>query len=90
MDKPKLAILEQTSLPRMLVYLKNKKVASRTELKRDIQASQQPIYKALAILYEAKLIEELTPEGSPRRKDVILTNKGKQVAEALEKLEELL
>jgi DNA-binding MarR family transcriptional regulator len=76
MDKPKITILEQTSLPRILVYLKDHKKASRTDLKEGIDASQQPIYRALGLLYGAKLIEELTPEGSPRRKDVQLTAKG--------------
>jgi len=90
MDKPKLTILEQTALPRILVYLKTQKKASRTDLKNNIQASQQPIYRSLQMLYDTKLIEEVKAEGSPRRKDVVLTPKGHRLAEALEKLEELL
>ncbi len=89
MEKPEITILEQTSLPRILVYLKDHKKASRTELRDGIKASQQAIYRALSLLYGAKLIEELTPEGSPRRKDVVLTTKGQKIADALEKMEEL-
>ena len=89
MDQQKLAILEQTAFSRILVYLKTQRKASRTDLKIAIKASQQPIYRALQILYDRKLIEDVTPEGSPRRKDVILTPKGHRLAETLEKLEEL-
>jgi DNA-binding MarR family transcriptional regulator len=90
MEKPKLTILEQTALPRILVFLKNHKKGSRTELKNNIQASQQAIYNALHLLEREELIEEATPEGSPRRKDVFLTQKGQRIAEALEKLEGML
>jgi DNA-binding MarR family transcriptional regulator len=90
MEEPKITILEQTALPRMLVFLKNHKKGSRTELKTNIHASQQAIYTALHILEREELIEEATPEGSPRRKDVSLTPKGQRIAEALEKLEALL
>lgn len=90
MPDPKITVLEQTSLPRLIVYIKNRPKACRTDLKDNIHASQQAIYRALDMLKAEKLIDELTPEGSPRRKDVILTAKGQRIADALEQLEKLL
>jgi DNA-binding MarR family transcriptional regulator len=89
MHEPKITLLEQTSLPRIIVYLKHASKASRTELKTGIHASQQAIYKALFMLKAEGIIQELTPEGSPRRKDVVLTAKGHKIADALEDMEEL-
>jgi len=86
----KLRLLEQRSLPRIITYLKHKKTACRSDLKRDINASQQAIYNALAPLMKHGLIKDVVVKGSPRRKDVSLTKKGRDVAELLEKLGELL
>lgn len=90
MNESNITLLEQTSLPRIILYLKQNSKASRTDLKTGVHASQQAIYRALDMLNKAKLIQELTPEGSPRRKEVVLTSKGQRIAETLEKLEELL
>lgn len=72
----KLAILEQGSLPRLLVFLKYKKVACRSELIDGVKVSQQAVYNALPKLFKHGLIKAVHPKGSPRRKDVVLTEKG--------------
>jgi DNA-binding MarR family transcriptional regulator len=86
----KIAILEQTTLPRIVLFLKNKGKASRIDLKMGIQASQSAIYSALEILSREQLIEELPPTKGLNRIDVALTEKGKKFAEGIEALEKLL
>ena len=85
----KLSILEQTSLPRILVYLLKGSV-SQTDLNNDISASQAATYRALDMLQEHGFIIISLPSGFTRRKDIALTDKGKRLAEALQQLEELL
>lgn len=82
-EKEKLKFLEQTTLPRILIYLLETEKASRTDLVRNIQGSQGAIYNALPILLEKGLIEEKTSEGFPRRINIWLTEKGKKVATPL-------
>lgn len=86
----KVAILEQTSLPRIVLFLNKNKKAHRVLLKQGIHASQSAIYRALDILKENELIDETEPSGFMRRKEVWLTEKGKSIAGVLEKLEALL
>ena len=85
----KLKVLEQTSLPRILVYLL-KGSASQTDLNNNIDASQSATYRALSLLQKAELSSISLPQGFSRRKDIMLTEKGKKIAEALEQMEELL
>jgi len=82
--------LEQTTLPRILVHLSKKGEATRTDLKRSIDASQQAIYNALPLLKENNLIKETTDERFPFAVKISLTEKGKKVAEYLIKIEEML
>ena len=89
-EEEKLRILEQTSLPRILVYLLNKGSASQTDLNNRISGSQSPKYKALSMLEKDGFVKITLPEGFLRRKDIKLTDKGKRVAEALKALEGLL
>jgi len=86
----KIAILEQTTLPRITLFLKVKGKASRLDLKTAIQGSQVAIYNALEILLREQIIEELPPTKGLNRIDVTLTEKGKKFAEGLEALEKLL
>lgn len=86
----KLDILKQTALPGILVFLKHKKRACRSELIRGVGFSQQATYNAVDKLLNYKLIKPITPEGSPRRKDVVLTDAGLRLAIELEKLFEVL
>ena len=85
-----LKALEQTSLPRILVYLLKKGRASRTDLKRDIDASQQAIYNALPILLEHGLIRELQSNSFPFKIEIELTKKGRLVAEHLAEIDKIL
>jgi len=85
-----LKTLEQTSLPRILVYLLEKGRASRTELKRDITASQQAIYRAIPLLQRNGLIKEIQSDGFPYKIEIELTQKGRLVAEHLVEIERLL
>ena len=86
----KLVILEQTALARILVFLKYKKVACRSELINGVRVSQQAVYNAVPKLLAQNLIKPVHPKGSPRRKDVVLTEKGIKLADALEQLLEIL
>jgi hypothetical protein len=53
--------LEQTTAIRILFYLKENKEAKMTELMKQLRSSQHPVYTALHILKELKLIgEEVT------------------------------
>lgn len=84
--KDELRFLEQTTLPRIMVYLLEKNKASRTDLVHDIDGSQSAIYNALPILKNMKFIDEKTSDGFPRRKDIWLTERGKAVAKLLSDL----
>jgi DNA-binding MarR family transcriptional regulator len=86
----KIEALEQTTLPRIMIYLYREKKASRTDLRNGIKGSQAAIYKALPLLKENGLIEEGKPSGFSRRIDIWLTEKGKKVAEKLIELEKIL
>lgn len=85
-----LKALEQTSLPRILVYLLEKGRASRTDLKRDVEASQQAIYNALPLLLKNGLVEEIQSTSFPYKIEIELTEKGRKVAEHLIEIEKIL
>ncbi len=89
-NKEKLAILEQTTAPRIIVYLKEKQKASISEIFSNVQGSQGAKYSALKLLSENGLTEQSPPERRTRRLDVSLTEKGRQVADYLVKIEQLL
>jgi DNA-binding MarR family transcriptional regulator len=89
-NKEKLAVLEQTTAPRIIVYLKEKEKASISDIFKNVQGSQTAKYSALKLLNENKLTEQSPPEKRTRRLDVSLTEKGKQVADYLIKIEKLL
>jgi predicted transcriptional regulator len=81
--------LEQTTAIRILFYLKENKEVKMTELMRKLRSSQHPIYTALGILKELKLIEEKITT-YPLTRLFILTEKGHLVAVALQRIEEIL
>jgi DNA-binding MarR family transcriptional regulator len=82
--------LEQTTALRILVYLLKRGAASRTDLRRDIDASVAAIYNALPKLRKLGLIKEEGKESFPFTIHVSLTEKGKKVAEHLEEIERIL
>jgi len=75
--------LEQTTAIRILIYLLEKGKASRTDLRREIEASVAAIYNALPKLKNLTLIEEESQENFPFTVHVSLTRKGQKVAEHL-------
>lgn len=86
----KLEVLEQTSLPRIIVHLHGVGKASITDLRHDIRACQSAIYKALALLKKNGLIAEERVPGFSRRRDFKLTEKGLEVAGILIELQKAL
>ena len=90
MNEEKLEFLEQTTAPRIIVYLKEKEKASISEIFKSVHGSQSAKYSALRLLNENKIIEQSPPQGRARRLDISLTEKGKKVADCLIKIEQLL
>jgi len=82
--------LEQTTALRILIYLLEKGKASRTDLRRDIEASVAAIYNALPKLKNLTLIEEESQEKFPFTVHVSLTRKGQKVAEHLVEIDSIL
>lgn len=75
--------MEQTAALRILLYLLEKGKASRTDLRRSIDASISAIYNALPKLKKLGLIKEEGRKTFPFTVHVLLTPKGRKVAEQL-------
>ena len=85
-----IAELEQTTALRILTHLLRAKKASRTELRKNIDASVSAIYNALPKLKRLRLIYEESKETFPFTVRVSLTQKGRKVAEHLDKIETII
>jgi DNA-binding HxlR family transcriptional regulator len=85
-----IAGLEQTTALRILIHLLKAEKASRTELRKNIEASVSAIYNALPKLKRLRLIEEESKETFPFTVEVSLTQKGRRVAEHLARIEAIL
>ncbi len=85
-----IAELEQTTALRILTHLLKAEKASRTELRKNIEASVSAIYNALPKLKRLRLIDEESKETFPFTVKVSLTEKGRRVAKHLEKIEAIL
>jgi len=85
-----IAELEQTTAIRMMLYLYKEKKASRTDLRKNIDASTAAIYNALPKLKKLGLIEETKEKAFPFTVEVKLTEKGKKVACHLLEVEKIL
>jgi DNA-binding MarR family transcriptional regulator len=90
LNEEKLEFLEQTTAPRIIVYLKEKEKASISEIFKSVRGSQSAKYSALKLLSENKIIKQSPPQGRARRLDISLTEKGKKVADCLIKIVQLL
>jgi len=88
--KMSLSKLEQTAALRILVLLKKREKASRTQLRQQIDASIDAIYNAIAKLKDLGLINESGREKFPFTVEVSLTEKGRKVAELVANLEKVL
>lgn len=76
-------IIEQTSLPRILLFLANERQANISTLKAEIKASQHAIYNALDKLGETKLITDKKNGTPPFERVIKITETGKAVARKL-------
>jgi len=85
-----LEALEQTSAIRILVFLLTHEKVSRSEIINGIKASHVAIYNAIRKLKEAGLVVEETERDFPFRVFVMLTEKGRRVAEHLAEVEKIL
>jgi len=74
----------------MLIYLKENPEASRTDLRKNLNASIDAIYSTLPIMMNLGLIEEKTLDEFPFSVVISLTEKGRIVAEHLVEIERLL
>ena len=66
------------------------KRASRTELRKNIEASVSAIYSALPKLKRLRLIDEGSKETFPFTVEVSLTEKGRRIAKHLAEIEAIL
>ena len=82
--------LEQTTALRILLHLLKEEKASRTDLRKGIDASIAAIYNALPKLLKLGLINEKGKKKFPFTVEVSLTKKGKKVAEHLLEIERIL
>lgn len=83
--------LEQRGCLHVILYLADKSEAvSLTDLVRNLEITQDPIYKTLPILTLLKLVQETHEKEFPRRRLFRLTQKGRKVAEKLRELEKIL
>jgi DNA-binding MarR family transcriptional regulator len=85
-----IAELEQTTALRIILHLYKEEKASRTDLRKNIDASIAAIYNALPKLRNLGLIEETKEEAFPFTVVVTLTKKGKKVASHLSEIEKIL
>lgn len=81
--------LEKRAALQILLYLL-KGEASRTDLRKNLDASVDAIYSALPILLKLGLIEEETLKEFPFSVVIRLTEKGRRVAEHLVEIEKIL
>ena len=85
----KVTRLEQTAAIRLLFYLHDKKESKTGEIVHNLKGthSQNTIYRALNVLMELGLVEEVL---DPPRRIFRLTEKGKKVLEKLMEVEKIL
>jgi len=77
--------------PRILIVLKNfSDGATITELQDKSRVSSTALYNALRKLLEYQIIVEVREPYFPKRRLIKLTEKGKNIAEYLAKIEEAL
>jgi predicted transcriptional regulator len=83
-------ILEHTRTVRFLVFLHKKGSVPISHIRWQIKGGQKTIYGIIRRLKEASLIYEEVEQEFPWRRVIKLTEKGIQVAEKLEEIQELL
>jgi len=75
----------------ILLYLRDKKVATRTDLRENISSSLDAMYSAIPILIDLGLVRQRKQsERFPFQVEIELTDKGRRVAEHLAEIEKIL
>jgi len=87
---PKLEVLEQTGALRILLYLFKNGESTLSELLNNISISPTAIYKTLSKLLEEKLIEDKVMYDLPRKRVILLTKKGEEVAKYIDIIRKVL
>lgn len=82
--------LERGATLQILAYLFNKEKANRTDLRENLNAVMDTIYRALEKLKSLGLIEEVVSNSFPRTVEVYLTEKGVRVAKRVHEVENIL
>ena len=82
--------LEKRAALQILVYLGKNKQATRTDLKKNINAGIDTIYSTFPVLKSLGLIDENVRKSFPFTVTIHLTDKGKQVAHHLVEIEKIL
>ena len=83
--------LEKRGVIEVLLYLREKGKASRTDLRDNVEPVLETIYKTtLPTLKRLSLIQEKKKRKFPFTVEIFLTEKGKKVAEKLSEIEGLL
>jgi len=85
-----LNILEQTTMPRLLVFLFENENVNRTILKKSGIGAQDTIYRALRMALDEELVQDTKIGGFGGAIYTSLTPKGRTVAEKLLEIKELL
>jgi|GEM_PF-7019754 len=90
MTKLKVNQLVQRGCTHIILHLFEHNTAMISELVKNLDITQDPIYKALPILKSLGLIEETHEKKFPRRRTSTLTEKGKKIAGKLTDIEAIL
>jgi DNA-binding MarR family transcriptional regulator len=75
---------------KVLKFLLERKQVSISELKDGVGISQDAIYNAIEKLKASNLLEERREGRFPRRRLLVLTDRGKRVAEKLSEIDRLM
>jgi len=86
----RIAELEKRAALQILVYLQKKEKATITELRRNVKASLDAIYSGLEVLMNLTLVKRVEEKEFPFSTFYELTPLGREVAELLARIEELL
>jgi len=85
-----LADMEKRAVLQILAYLYKVEKATRTNLRDNINAALKSIYSTLPVLMKLGLISEEVKESFPFTVSIMLSEKGKQVAQHLVEIEKIL
>ncbi len=82
--------MEKRAVLQILAYLNRVEKATRTDLRDNIKAALKSIYSTLPVLMKLGLISEEVKESFPFTVSIMLSDKGKQIAQHLVEIERIL